>query len=213
MKHQPLEEQRQEFVRAARRIAEHRLVTCGSGNLSWRVAEDRMLITASGSWLSELSADQLATCTIGSGDCLEGQTPSIEAGFHRAILARRPDIHVVLHFQSPHATALACREMNWGDDFYPIPEIPYYIGPIGVVPYLDPGSEELAQAVAGSMQAHHLVVIENHGQVTVGHDFREALQRALFFELACEIYCHAGENPRLLTKETVRPLLSRTIRS
>lgn len=192
----------EEFISAAHCVAQHNLVICGSGNLSWRIDKGNMLITATGSWMGQLSPDEVALCTIADGVCLNGKTSSIEYRFHRAILHEYPDINVVLHFQSPHATALACSKGR-KRKYAVIPEIPYYIGRVKEIPYMAPGSDALAEAVTGAIADHTLVVIRNHGQVVVGGTFKEALQRALFFEFACEIIVHTGNKAEVLSNEAV----------
>jgi ribulose-5-phosphate 4-epimerase/fuculose-1-phosphate aldolase len=194
-----------EFVDAAKKTAEYGLVLCGSGNLSWRVDDERMLITASGSWMAELSEDEVAICRIADCESLNRIKPSIEIGLHSGILRERRDVKVVLHFQSPNATTLACTKTQ-ERDFSVIPEIPYYVGAIASVPYSDPGSEELAQKVTRAIGDHDLVLIQNHGQVTVGRDFREALQRAVFFELASSIVLRGGDQIQRLSDEAVAAL-------
>ncbi|HRU06828.1 MAG TPA: class II aldolase/adducin family protein, partial [Candidatus Brocadiia bacterium] len=109
-----------------------------------------------------------------------------EAGFHRGVLLARSEMNVVFHFQSRFATAFACAAKPVVD-FNVIPEIPYYIGEIGWVDYLAPGSPELADEVIRVMRGCDLAFMRNHGLVTVGKDFDDALQKAAFFELACEI--------------------------
>ena len=190
----------EEFMAAAHQVAQYGLVLCGSGNLSWRIDHKHMLISASQSWMAEMSDDQIALCTIKDGTSLNGKKPSIEINFHCGILRERPDVNVVLHFQSPHATTLACSEEK---NFYIIPEIPYYIGQVGMVPYMNPGSQELAQSVISVMRDHDLALMRNHGQVTVGKNFRETLQRALFFELACGILLRAGDHVQTLSQEAI----------
>ena len=37
-------------------------------------------------------------------------------------------------------------------NFFVVPEIPFYIGPIGIVPYIMPGTRELADAVTSAMK-------------------------------------------------------------
>ena len=155
-----------------------------------------MLISASGSWLSDITEDQVAICRIKDGVCINDKKPSIELGFHQAVLKQRPDIKTVLHFQSPYATALACsKEIESAKDLPLIPELPYYIGPVATVPYMTPGSDDLAQGVASALQGHDMVILQNHGQVTVGKDYREALQRAVFFEFATAIYFRTKQQP------------------
>jgi ribulose-5-phosphate 4-epimerase/fuculose-1-phosphate aldolase len=200
------EECLEEFVFAARRTARHGLALCGSGNLSWRIDRQHMLVTTAGAWLSEMTKDQVAICRIQDGTCINSKKPSIELGFHRAILSERQDVNVVLHFQSPCATTLACsRELAY-DRFFVIPEIPYYIGPVAVVPYMAPGSADLAAAVTSAIRKHDLAILQNHGQVTVGRDLRDAFQKAVYFEFASAICLRTAKDVQTLGEEAVESL-------
>ena len=196
----------EDFVDAAHRVAEYGLVFCGSGNLSWRFDDDRMLVTTTNSWMISISTDEIAVCRIADGTTLNGKKPSKEIGFHAAILRERSDVNVVLHFQSPCATTHACLKSQ-GDNFFVIPEIPYYVGPVAVVPYMSPGSPELVEAVTAAIKEHDLATMLNHGQVTVGRDFDEVIEKATYFELACKIILKAGGNVQLISREDVAKLL------
>ena len=201
------EEQMAEFIAACHRVADYGLLRCSSGNLSWRIDKERMLVTATRSWLADLNADDVAVLRISDSAVLAGATPSSETRFHLGILRNRLDVNVVLHFQSPGATTLACAQPQTVN-FFVIPEIPYYIGPIAIVPYVHPSSAELAQAVIPAMATHNLAVLTNHGQVTVGRTFDEALQRAAFFELACQVILAGGDKVRPLSNDAVAKLMS-----
>ena len=194
------------FVETAHSTAAHGLLRCSSGNLSWRIDEQLFLVTATRSWLGTLTPAQVALCRIEDGAPVNGVKPSVEAGFHTGILRGRTDIRVVLHFQSPAATTFACRKDAAKVDFAIVPEVPYYIGSIAVVPYLPPGSPELARAVIPAMLKHNLALLRNHGLVTVGRDLDDALQKAVFFEFACQTLLAAGPQARLLTKSAVQAL-------
>jgi ribulose-5-phosphate 4-epimerase/fuculose-1-phosphate aldolase len=196
----------EEFITAARRVAEHNLVLCGSGNLSWRVDDSNMLITATSSWMGNLSEDQIAVCSIADCAPLNGAKPSKEIGFHAGILRERREVNVVLHFQSPCATTIACRQPQI-ENYYVIPEAAYYIGPVSVAPYLTPGSPELAEAVTAAIREHDMAILRNHGQVTVGKNFDEAIEKAVYFELACKIILQAGDDVQHISGEAVEELL------
>lgn len=188
----------EQFVRAGRKVAEYGLLSCSSGNLSWRVEPDLALLSASGSWLAELTAEQVAVCEIESGRCVNGTEPTCESAFHRGILKHRSEMGVVLHFQSPYATAIACGEPE-AMNFNMTNEVPVHIGTPAVVPYLPPGSDALAQAVIDAFGASQtqVAILKNHGLVSVGTDFNDAIQKAVFFEMACRI---------ILTNPHARPL-------
>ncbi len=194
------------FVQACHRVGQRGLARCSTGNLSLRVGDDRMLVTASGSWMEQLSPDDITLCRINDGALLQGKKPSIEVGFHSGILKSRPDVNVVLHYQSPCATTLACQGLK-NLNYFVISEIPFHIGPVATIPFLLPGTKELAQAVTDAMRDHDLVMMSNHGQTTVACDVDHAIQNAEFFEMACEIILRSGDRLETLPEEAVRALL------
>jgi len=194
-----------QFVRTCRTAGRRGLVRASSGNLSLRIPGGRMLVTASRSWLGNLTPADVAVCRIADGAQLAGKKASVETGFHAGILRARPEVNVVLHFQAPCATTLACRRQG-AVNFFVIPEIPFYIGPVARIPYLPPGSEELARAVIAAMRRHDLALLANHGQVTVARDLEHAIQNAEFFELACEIILRGGKQVRPLPAKAAQAL-------
>ena len=180
------EERIGEFIRACHRVAEYGLLEYSSGNMSYRLDAELAAVSARGAWLGEITTDGVAVCTLAGGRSVNGIEPTAESAFHLGILRSRPDVDVVLHLQSPFATAIACgREIDC--NFNVIPEVPIYIGEPAVVKYSPPGSKELADDVVSAMTGHDLAILQNHGQVVVGKDFKDAIQKAGFFELACQI--------------------------
>ena len=73
----------EEFVTACHRAASCGLVRSSSGNLSCRVNEEYMLITATRSWMGELTGEQIAICRISDGAVLNEKKPSAENEFLR----------------------------------------------------------------------------------------------------------------------------------
>jgi len=194
------------FLEACHEAAARGLMRCSSGNMSWRVDKNRMLATTTRSWMSRVTPADIALCAIADGKILNGKKPTVEISFHAGILRSRPDINVVLHFQTPFATALACRRRRIVN-FFVIPEIPFYIGPVAQVPYFSPGSKALAAAVTRAMQNHDMVIMGNHGQAAVARDFDHVMQNAEFFELACGIILRNGEAVKTLPEKEVKNLL------
>lgn len=174
------------FVAACHRAASYKLQQFSSGNMSRRISGNLALLSASRSWLENITSNQVALCEIETGELLNSITPTVESEFHLGILKQRKDIDVVFHFQSPFATAIACSDCA-DIDFFVIPEIPYYIGKPTIVEALVPGSKELAQATINAMRKTNLAILKNHGFVTVAKTYNEAIQQAGFFELACQI--------------------------
>lgn len=180
------------FVGMAHCAGRERLMLCSSGNLSWRIAEDEALLSGTGSWLPKLTPEQVARCRISDGSSIEGPKPSMESSFHLGVLRRRPEVNVVLHFQSEYATVVSCMKEK-PTNFNVTAEVPCHSGrEIPVIPYYRPGSPELAGAVTDALGSHDCVLLCKHGQVVCGRDFDDAFQKAVFFEMACRIIVLAG---------------------
>ena len=179
----------QEYIRACRKGSELGLFRFNSGNLSLRVGENRLIIKTMGSSMGALAPEEVALCSIAGGEPLDGKTPSKEIGFHAGIMRVRGDAGSVFHFQSTYATAVSCMKETV-QSFDIIPEIPHYIGSPAYVEYHLPGSHELALAVVDAARAHDMVILRNHGLVTVGKDLHDVLLKAGYFEMACEILIH-----------------------
>ena len=189
---------------ACHRVAEFGLLRCSSGNMSCRLGKDLIAISASSCWLGDIKENQVAVCSLEDGRCINDKKPSVESRFHLGILRQRSDVNTVLHFQSPFATAVACGKPE-KYNFSILLEIPFYIGKPAVVKFLPPGSEALANAVTKAARKHDMIILCNHGLVTVGRDFNDVIAKACFFELACQILL-LQKNPQFLNKSAIESL-------
>lgn len=195
-------EQINEFVTQAHRVGDAGLTICSSGNLSWRQG-DVALVSGTGSWVPSLRPDQVAVVDIATGQSLNGVRPSMESTFHLGVMRQRPDVNVVLHFQSPYATTVACMDPRPAD-LNVTAEVPLHVGrTIPEIPFLRPGSPELAKAVTEALTDHNSCMLLKHGQVVCGANFDQTFERAMFFEFACRTV--------LLTAGKVNPLTSAEI--
>lgn len=193
------------FIAQAHRCGDAKLMLCSSGNLSWRIG-DKALISGTGSWVPTLSKEKVSICDIDSGKPENGIRPSMESSFHLGIMRSRPDVNVVLHFQSEYATTVACMK-NKPENFNVTAELPCHTGKeIAIVPYFRPGSPELAKGVIEAMKDHDSVLLTNHGQVVCGKDFDEVFEKAMFFEMACRIIIHSRMEYDVLTPAEIEDL-------
>lgn len=195
----------EKFIAQAHRVGDAGLTICSSGNLSWRIG-DEALVSGTGSWVPSLRADQVALCRVADGAVLNGVKPSMESGFHLGVLRARPDCDVVLHFQSPYATAVACMD-EIPADFNVTAEVPCHVGrEIPVIPYFRPGSPELAAHVVEALSGHNSCLLRKHGQVVCGKSFDQVFERAMFFEMACRIIVLSGGKVNPLTTAEIDDL-------
>ncbi len=193
------------FVAQAHRVGELGLTICSSGNLSWRIG-DKALISGTGSWVPSLREEQVSVCDVATGEVLNGVKPSMESVFHLGVMRQREDVGVVLHFQSPYATQVACSEVR-PKSYNVTAEIPLHVGRvIPEIPFYRPGSPELAEAVVNALKDRNSALMLKHGQVVCGKDFDDVIQRAMFFEMACRICVLADMHPAVLSEEEVDAL-------
>ena len=199
------DQQIEEFLSYAHKVGDAGLTVCSSGNLSVR-SGDEVMISGTGSWVPCLTADKVSICRFSDGEILNGVRPSIESVFHLGVMRERPEIGCVLHFQSPYATAIACRkELPATLNF--TAEEPIHVGAnVPMIPYYRPGSPELATAVIEAMKDHNSVILRKHGQVVCGVDFKQAFERAMFLEIACRIAVLNGSNVDPLTDAEIADL-------
>lgn len=193
------------FLEQAHRVGDAGLTICSSGNLSWRIG-DEALVSGTGSWVPALTKDKIAHVKVATGEVLNGVKPSMESGFHLGVLRERPDCDVVLHFQSPYATAVACMK-NRPTNFNVTAEIPIHVGlEIPAIPYYRPGSPQLAEAVIAALKDHNSALLLKHGQVVCGKTFDEVFERAMFFEMACRIVIQTRGEYTVFTDEEIADL-------
>lgn len=153
----------QEFVAQARRVGALGLTICSSGNLSWRIG-DEALISGTGSWVPSLREDQVSVCDVATGKVLNGVKPSMESVFHLGVMRQREDVGVVLHFQSPYATQVACSAVR-PKSYNVTAEIPLHVGRvIPEIPFYRPGSPELAEAVVNALATRNSALMLKHGR-------------------------------------------------
>jgi len=143
-----------------------------SGNASIRVPGG-MVVTPSGVPPDELAAETMVFVAEDGTPDGSGLRPSSEFRMHHHILRGRPDASAVVHCNSRHATILACCHR-------PIEPLHYMIlvagtSGVNVAPYATFGTEELANAVVATMGSGYACLMANHGQVTIGRTWQQAL--------------------------------------
>jgi L-fuculose-phosphate aldolase len=199
---------REALVRVGQGLAARGLIAGQDGNVSVRVGDDRLLVTPAGFRKGELTADDL--CEVArDGTWLAGaHPPSSELGLHLAWYAARPDVHAVVHAHPPVATGFAAAGQAIADDV--LPEVIVALGPVPVVPYAEPGTRALGEAVRPFCARHDALLLANHGAVTAGPTLRLAHDRMEHLEQAARILLAA----RLLGGAiTLEPAALRSLRS
>ena len=166
------EDIKEEICRVMRMLYHRGLISAVGGNVSARMpGSQEFWITPSGIFKGELSVDDLVKVDF-EGNVVEGfQKPSVETPMHLAIYKRRLDVNAIVHAHNPVATGLALA----GIPIQPITvEAVVTLRKVPIVPFVYPGTEDLAKAVAERVAGVRALILQNHGVVGLGFNLVEA---------------------------------------
>lgn len=185
---------------ACRRLHARGLIAGAEGNVSVRLADGSLLVSASGVDKAQATArDVVRVHADGArhheqppGDpshdaAADATAPraSSEVGMHHALYQARTDVMAVVHAHPPVATGFALAGETLPADL--LPEVPVIVGPIALVPYGRPGTPALAVAMQPYLHTHEVFLLANHGVTVVGRTLTDALLRMESVEQAARI--------------------------
>ena len=166
-------------------------VAANDGNVSVRLEDGTFLATPTGMSKSFITPDKLLRIDA-KGNVLEGAEglrPSSEIKMHLRCYEKRADVNAVVHAHPPAATgfAVAHRPM----DMYNMIEDVAAIGAVPLTPYGTPSTTEVPDAIEPYLNDHDVMLLENHGALTVGSDVITAYYRMESLELWAKITINA----------------------
>jgi L-fuculose-phosphate aldolase len=199
----PPPELAREVVRCCRALWERGLIAGGDGNVSVRLAPDRLLVTPSRLVKSELEPDDLVEVDLAGRPVAGCRKASTELDLHLRVYRRRPDCGAVVHAHPPTATGFAVAGEAIPEDV--LPEITLLMGDVPVVPYAASGTPALGDAVEPFLIGRDAVLLANHGALTWGADLTQARIRMESLEHGARILLAArslGRVTRLTREQT-----------
>ena len=129
-----------------------------------------MLATPSGKAKGEITELDILLCDT-DGRKIRGRGDvTSEVHVHLAAYRSRPDAGGVVHAHPPIATAFTFAGLAHLLQEPIVPEVVAQIGPIPAAPYLTPGSRALAEAAAPLFKQCDVVMLSQHGAVTIAKE-------------------------------------------
>ncbi|HET6873088.1 MAG TPA: class II aldolase/adducin family protein [Sporolactobacillaceae bacterium] len=169
-----------------------------SGNISARLDEKRMLITASGTEMGHLKPEDFALCNFEAGTWEGNRKPSKEVPMHTGIYQVREDANVILHSSPFYTTLIASSEEPIVSELFI--ETMYFLEDVAYVDYFHPGTDELGEAVKEQAENGHVIILKNHGVILFDDSFSDAVMRLETLEMACRMIITAKSAGVKLTK-------------
>ncbi|MCW2632147.1 MAG: putative aldolase [Pseudonocardia sp.] len=160
------------------------LVVGSGGNLSAREpGADACWVTAADTWLDRLDRREFSLLRISDGTVLDGHpNPSSEWRLHTHTYLARPDVNALVHLHPQTSVLLAALG-------HPIRLVTtdhcFYVREVVVRPYVQPGTDDLAQDAADAVSdGANAVILGHHGCSVLGETVELAHKRAFNLEEA-----------------------------
>ncbi|MCF0145031.1 MAG: class II aldolase/adducin family protein [Eubacterium sp.] len=192
---------KQEMLDAALEMKRNNLITLAGGNVSVRMPNGDIIITASGMNYEDMTTDDFIVFDKDK-NIIEGtrrtsvDTPAL---FH--IYDNMPNVNAILHTHQPYATAVGLISDELPACLTTLANTT--LGAVNVAPYAPPGNLSMGELTVDYIGERLAVILKHHGVIAVGEDLHQALYAAVYLEISAQTYLAAAavKEPALLTKE------------
>jgi len=176
-----------EVAKIMKRLYNRNLTTCSGGNISVRVDEERVLITPSALDKGDLKSETIAMVTLDGENLTPHLKTSIETDMHLEIFRNKPDVRAIVHAHPTYASLFTAIDKCLRTDL--LAEARFMLGEPVFAPYALMGTKKLAEIVAGSFreESTKVVLMENHGVITIGESLFQAYDRIEVLEASARM--------------------------
>lgn len=195
------------LIDAGKWIAEKNMTWGSAGNMSIRLDENQVLITASGTRFDSLTEDSFTLYNLADNTWTGGK-PSKELPVHLAVYRNAPWAGAVVHASPFHTTLAASTTLDVRNDLFV--ENMYYLQRMARIPYAHPGSKELTAFVDGVAAKANVILMKNHGVILYDTTMQEACAGLEVLENTCRMCleaARAGIDMTPVEKDTVQDFL------
>jgi L-fuculose-phosphate aldolase len=176
--------ERKEVARFMRRLYRHGLTTTSGGNISLRISDDLIAITPSATDKGNMRWKEVGLLTIKGENLTPDLKPSIESEMHLSIYKKR-DVKAIVHAHPTFATTFTAMKNRININL--TAEATAILGEPVFVPYALMGTKKLADLVAKQIDKSDILLLENHGILTVGKNLLQAFDKIEVLENAARM--------------------------
>lgn len=181
-----------QIVEVAKRLNNKGMLASADGNISYRVRDDRILITPSGLNKAFLTPEDMAVITL-DGRVISG-TPSGERLMHLEVYKQCDKARCVVHAHPPCSIAWSIANPRMKElPAECLSEVILAVGSIPIIPYARPGTVEMGTYLKPYLPQNRAMILARHGALTWGEDLLEAYNGMERVEHSALILKHAKE--------------------
>ena len=176
-------------IEAGKKLLETGLIARTWGNVSYRIDATSFLITPSGRDYLSITPEEIVTVKISDLSYEGSIKPSSEKGVHANVYALFPDMNFVIHTHQVNASAISATGLK----VMPVLEgYPSLTQSVPIASYALPGTKKLMGNVAIALKetTGKAVIMQNHGALCFGKNFKEAFETAEALERASQDYLY-----------------------
>jgi autoinducer 2 (AI-2) kinase len=198
---------RHEMVAVIHELYALQVITATGGNVSARIpGTDELWITPSALFKGDLRPEVMVRIDLDGNPLDEGaRAPSSERLIHCAVYKTRPEARAVIHAHAPNATILVNADLP----FLPVSTEAAFFDDLPRIPFVMPGTQALADAIAEGAKRSWAVLMKNHGVLVAGRSLRRAADMLEIVERSSQIIlgCRmVGKEPPVLPPDVVAKL-------
>ena len=178
-------DQRKEVAYFMRRLYKQRLTTTSGGNISLRLNACIIAITPTATDKGRLKWKEVGIMNLNGENLTPHLKPSMESDMHLDIYRKSAAINAIVHAHPIMASAFTASGRMIETNL--TAEARVILGEPAIAPYALMGSKKLAKIVSNIARSSQVILMENHGVLTVGSTLFQAFDRLEVLELAAKM--------------------------
>lgn len=176
--------ERKEVAKFMRRLYNHGLTTTSGGNVSLRIEENLIAITPTATDKGNMKWKEVGLMTMSGENLTPDLKPSIESEMHLSVYKTK-SAKAIVHAHPTFATAFTAMKNRININL--TAEACAILGEPLVVPYALMGTKKLAELVAKFIEKSDILLLENHGVLTIGKNLLQAFDKIEVLENAARM--------------------------
>lgn len=162
------------IVEVGKRIWTRGFVAANDGNITVKLNDNEILTTPTGVSKGFMTTEMIIKID-NTGKVISSSSqykPSSEIKMHLEVYKERPDIKAVVHAHPQYATSFAVAGIPLNKCV--LPEAVIVIGAVPIAKYGLPSTMEIPESIREHIQTSDVVLLENHGALSLGTDLLNA---------------------------------------